>query len=206
MAHWRYSNYLFVGLQLKESAEHMRLAVELNPSSPITNAAYSFVLIMQRNYPSAIKQCEKALEMDPQTPMANLNLAGALELSGKYDEAIDHYTKELESNRELAIAGIAHAHALAGRKDKAREFLNQLPKSSDNPQHYYNVALIHVALGENSEAVETLQKARLNRQIVALLKYDPGLDSLRQDNLFAEFVQSHGLADALKDNAIPKAS
>lgn len=206
IAHWRYSNYLFVGLQLRESADHMRLAVELNPSSPITNAAYSFVLIMQRDYSAAIKQCEKALELDPQTPLAHLNLAAALELSGKYDEAIEHYNQELEKNRELAIAGIAHAHALAGRKDKARQFLSQLPKSSDDPQHYYNIALIHVALGENSEAVDELQKARLNRQIVALLKYDPGLDSLRQDSLFADFVQSHGLAGALKDNAIPRAS
>src|SRR6202008_641598 len=143
------------------------------------------------------KHCEKALELDPQTPLAHLNLAGALELAGKYDEAIDHYNKELESNHEMAIAGIAHAHALAGRKDKARQFLNQHPKSSDDPQHYYNIALIHVALGENSQAVDSLQKTRLNRQIVAMLKYDPGLDSLRQDNLFAEFVQSHGLADAL---------
>lgn len=205
-AHLRYANYLFVGLQLNESAEHMRLAVELDPSSPIANAAYSFNLIMQRNYPAAIKHCEKALELDPQTPLAHLNLAGALELSGKYDEAIDHYSRELESNREMAIAGIAHAHALAGRKDKAREFLNQLPKSSEDPQHYYNIALIHVALGENSAAVDSLEKARLNRQIVAMLKYDPGLDSLRQDSLFAEFVQSHGLTDALKDNAIPRAS
>jgi DNA-binding winged helix-turn-helix (wHTH) protein/TolB-like protein/Tfp pilus assembly protein PilF len=206
IAHLRYANYLFVGLQLNESGEHMRLAVELDPSSPITNAAYSFTLIMQRDYAAAIKHCEKALDLDPQIPLGHLNLAGALELSGRYDEAIEHYTKELNSNRELAIAGIAHAHALAGRKDKARQFLSQLPKSSEDPQHYYNVASIHVALGENSEAVDALQKARLNRMTVAMLKYDPGFDSLRQDSVFVEFVESHGLADVFKNHASPRAS
>jgi tetratricopeptide (TPR) repeat protein len=171
----------------------MRLADQLDPSSPITNAAYSFILIMQRNYPEAIKHCEKALELDPQTPLVHLNLGGAYELSGKYDQAIEQYTKVLQTNQTMAIAALARAHALAGHRDKARQFLNQLPRSSEDPMDYYNVALIHSALGENSEAVGSLEKARLTHQIVALLKYDPSLDSLRQDERFNEFIKSHGI-------------
>jgi len=206
IAHLRYSNFVFYDLQLNEAAEHMRLAVQLDPSSPITNAAYSFILVMQRNYPEAIKHCEKALDLDPQTPMVHLNLGGAYELSGKYDQAIEEYNKVLNSNQNLAIAALARAHALAGHKDKARQFLRQLPTSSEDPQDYYNVALIHAALGENSEAIGSLEKARLTNQIVALLKYDPSLDSLRQDAAFAEFVQTHGLAERLKDTPIARAS
>ncbi|HEX3086079.1 MAG TPA: FlgO family outer membrane protein, partial [Pyrinomonadaceae bacterium] len=204
-AHLRYSNFVFFDLQLNEAAEQMKLAVQLDPSSPITNAAYSFVLVMQRNYPEAVKHCEKALELDPQTPMVRFNLAGAYEFLGKYDQAIEQYTKALETNHKEAIAGLARAHALAGRRDKAKQFLSQLPKSED-PRDYYNVALIQVALGENAEAIGTLEKARLTPPIVAMLKYDPSLDSLRQDAAFAEFVQSHGLADRLKDNPVPRAS
>jgi DNA-binding winged helix-turn-helix (wHTH) protein/TolB-like protein/cytochrome c-type biogenesis protein CcmH/NrfG len=206
IAHLRYSNFVFYDLQLNEAAEHMKLAVQLDPSSPITNAAYSFVLVMQRNYPEAIKHCEKALELDPQTPLVRFNLAGAYENLGKYDQAIEQYTKALETNHNEAIAGLAHAHALAGRRDKAKQFLSQLPKSSEDPRDYYNLALIQVALGQNSEAIGTLEKAKLTPSIVAMLKYDPSLDALRQDAVFAEFVQSHGLADRLKDNPIPRAS
>jgi TolB-like protein/Flp pilus assembly protein TadD len=206
IAHLRYANFVFYDLQLTEAAEHMKLAVQLDPSSPITNAAYSFVLVMQRNYPEAVKHCEKALDLDPQTPLVRFNLAGAYENLGKYDQAIEQYTKALETNHNEAIAGLAHAHALAGRRDKAKQFLNQLPKSSEDPRDYYNVALIHVALGENYEAISTLEKARLVPSIVAMLKFDPSLDSLRQDAAFTEFVQSHGLADKFKDSPISRAS
>jgi DNA-binding winged helix-turn-helix (wHTH) protein/TolB-like protein/Tfp pilus assembly protein PilF len=205
-AHLRYANFVFVDLQLNEAAEHMKLAVQLDPSSAITNAAYSFVLVMQRNYPEAVKHCEKALELDPQTPLVRFNLAGAYENLGQYDQAIEQYTKALETNHKEAIAGLAHAHALAGRREKAKQFLNQLPKSSEDPRDYYNLALIHVALGENSEAIGTLEKVRLVPSIVAMLKFDPSLDSLRQDAAFAEFVQSHGLGDKFKDNPIARTS
>ncbi len=205
-AHLRYANYVFYDLNLNDAADHMRLAVQLDPSSPITNAAFSFMLVMQRNYPEAVRHCQKALELDPQTPLVRLNLAGAYESMGKYDEAIEQYTKALETNHKEAIAGLAHAHALAGRRDKAKQLLSELPKSSEEPTDYYNIALVHVALGENAEAIGTLQKARLTLSIVAMLKYDPSLDSLRQDAAFIEFVQSHGLQDKLKNGPIARAS
>ena len=206
IAHLRYANYVFYDLQLNEAAEQMKLAVQLDPSSPITNAAYSFVLVMQRNYPEAVRHCEKALELDPETPLVRLNLAGAYESMGKYDEAIEQYTKALEANHKEAIAGLAHAHALAGRRDKAKQLLSELPKPGEDPRDYYNIALVHVALGENAEAIGTLEKARLTVPIVAMLKYDPSLDSLRQDAAFAQFIQSHGLEDKLKNDPIARAS
>jgi len=124
IAHLRYANYVFYDLQLNEAAEHMKLAVHLDPSSPITNAAYSFVLIMQRNYPEAVKHCEKALELDPQTPLVRFTLAGAYEFLGRYDQAIEQYTQSLNTNHTAAIAGLARANALAGRRDKARKLVN----------------------------------------------------------------------------------
>ena len=99
-----------------------------------------------------------------------------------------------------------HAHALAGRRDKAQQFLNQLPRPTE-PRDYYNLALIQVALGNNTEAIDTLENSpRLTIPIVAMLKYDPSLDPLRQDTAFTNFVESHGLADKFKDSPMARAS
>ncbi|HYW70737.1 MAG TPA: FlgO family outer membrane protein [Pyrinomonadaceae bacterium] len=205
-AHMRYSNYLFWDLQLPEASGHMRLAVQLNPTSAITNGALAFMLLMQRNYPEAIKYSERALELDPQTPLIRTNLAAAYEQVGRYDQAMALYQQTLDSDRKLAIAGIARVQALAGHRDKAKQFLSQLPASSDDPIDNYNLALIHVALGENSEAVGSLEKIRLNNHIIALLKYDPALDPLRQDGRFNEFIQTHGLEQSFKQNPSPQST
>jgi hypothetical protein len=108
--------------------------------------------------------------------------------------AIQQYRRAAGNFHRLGAAGLAHAQALAGRREEALKLASQieLSKSSD-PTDTYNLASIHVALGDNAKAIQQLEKTRLSPLIVAFLKYDPQLDSLRSDPRFADFLHSQGL-------------
>ena len=66
-------------------------------------------------------------------------------------------------------------------------------EDSNLSQKVYNLVAIHVALGDNAKALQQLEKASLSPLVVAFLKYDPQLDSLRSDSRFADFLHTQGL-------------
>jgi DNA-binding winged helix-turn-helix (wHTH) protein/TolB-like protein/lipopolysaccharide biosynthesis regulator YciM len=194
VAHQRYSNLLFWSLQMDQAAQHTKIAQELDPASPITNVALAYMLLMKRDYTGACKYGERGLELDKHTPLVRITLAAAYEQSGKFDDATKQYQELLPSDRNIALAGLAHVAAVKGQRDKAALLLSSMTPSKDNSQNYhYNQALVYVALGENSKAIESFKKLRLNPQLIALLRFDPQLDALRNDHRFAEFVHAHGL-------------
>jgi DNA-binding winged helix-turn-helix (wHTH) protein/TolB-like protein/Tfp pilus assembly protein PilF len=194
MFHMKYGLISFASLRLDKAVQHLKLAQELDPPSPVINSTLGLMLVMQRDYENAGKYCQRAVELDPNNPLAALYLAYAYEQSGNYDLAIQQYRRAAGNFHRLSAAGIAHAQALAGRRDEARKIARQieLSKSSD-PRDTYNLVAIHVALGDNAKAVQQLEKASLSPLVVAFLKYDPQLDSLRSDPRFADFLHTHGL-------------
>ena len=194
MAHMKYAVISFASLRLDKAVQHLKLAQELDPVSPVINSTLGLMLAMQRDYDNARRYCQRAVELDPNNPLAALYLAYAYEQSGNYELAIQQYRRAAGNFHRLGAAGIAHAQALAGRRDEALKLASQieLSKSSD-PTDTYNLAAIHVALGDNSKAIQQLEKTRLSPLIVAFLKYDPQLDSLRSDPRFADLLHSQGL-------------
>jgi tetratricopeptide (TPR) repeat protein len=198
LAHQRYSNLLFWSLQIDQAAQHTKIAQELDPASPITNGALAYMLLMKRDYTGACKYGERALELDGSTPLVQTTLAAAYEQIGKFNEATRRYQDLMAPDRNAALAGLARLAAVKGQRDKAAQLLGSMTAANGNPQsYYYNRALVYVALGNNSKAVELFEKIKLNPQMIALLKFDPQLDALRNDTRFAEFVHSHGLEEKI---------
>ncbi|HEV7473055.1 MAG TPA: tetratricopeptide repeat protein, partial [Pyrinomonadaceae bacterium] len=174
IAHLRYAYFSLGGANIERAAMHMKLAQQLDPISPITNAALGFVLMLQRDYAGASKYCERALELDPQTPLVRVTLAVTYEQSGKYDEAMAQYEKVLTENHELALTGMAHVQASMGHRARAKQILGSpAVVKYDTAEGHYNRALVHVALGDNSAAIELLEKINPPPNLVAFLKYDP---------------------------------
>ena len=194
VAHQRYSIFLFWSLQMDQAAQHIKIAQELDLASPITNAALAYMLLMKRDYTGACRYGERALELDKHTPLVRITLAAAYEQVGNFDEATRQYQELLASNRNVGLAGLAHVAAVKGQRDKAAQLLSSMTGAKENsPDYYYNQALVYVALGDNSKAIELFEKVRLNPLMIALLRFDPQLDGLRNDTRFAEFVHSHAL-------------
>jgi len=115
----------------------------------------------------------------------------------KYPEAIAEFgkAKELSRGNSEAIASIGYAAALAGDKTKARAVLDELKILSK--QHYIppvNIALVHNGLGDQNEALASLEKACEERDVrLTLLKVDPRWDSFRSNPRFIAILKRIGL-------------
>jgi len=58
----------------------------------------------------------------------------------------------------------------------------------------YNLAVLHVGLGERQQAMDLLEKGFADRSLRPVwVKFDPRLDGLRQDGQFLQLIQRMGL-------------
>jgi hypothetical protein len=90
---------------------------------------------------------------------------------------------------------LAHALALAGRRDEALTILEAQKKLAK--QRYvspYNFALIYTGLGDNDQAFEWLAKCIEQRtRLVYRLKARPMFDPLRSDPRYTELLRRMNL-------------
>src|SRR4030095_15764039 len=100
----RYAYFLVWGLRLDQGLSHMRRAQQLDPVSPITNAALGSVLLTAREYDEAIKYSQRALELEPNLMSARINLADAYLEKKMFTEGIQELDKVPEANDEYVVA------------------------------------------------------------------------------------------------------
>jgi len=194
--HW-YSHYLTAVGRTGESLAESRRALELDPLDIVINAHLAWHYIYARQYDLALPQCERVIEMDPNNFWGHFLKGGALVGENKYREAIPELQKatELSAGAKYAQAALGHALALAGRKREARDLVEQLKEESKRSYvGAYNIALIHIGLGENDRAFEWLDKAYEERSNwLSYVKVEPRLDPLRSDPRFADLLRHMGL-------------
>ena len=99
----------------------------------------------------------------------------------------------LQDNTAL-VADIGHVYAMSGDTNAAMKVLAQLNEISKrtyvNP---FEIALIYLALGKRSEALQWLDKAYRERSdMLIYLNADPRLDSVRSDPQFRELAHRVG--------------
>jgi len=119
-------------------------------------------------------------------------LGQVYEEQGRYEQAIAELNQALTLSNGSAVVKVelAHAYAVAGKKDEARKIISELPNSTSA----YQLAAIYAALGEKEEAFASLQKALVERSDrLIYLKVDPRLKPLRGDARFTHLLQKIGL-------------
>ncbi len=200
VAHQWYGGYLVAMGRHDESIAERRLALELDPLSVIINFELGQAFYHARDYDRAIQQFQKTLELDPNFPPVYAYLPAAYEQKGMYQEALAGYKKgqTLRGGTEwsLAMAGLGHLYAKAGKKGEARAVLEELQQLSR--QEYVpsdSMALICAGLREKDQAFAWLEKAYDERSFrMAWLKVEPRWDSLRSDSRFTQLLRHMGLA------------
>src|SRR5262249_24708438 len=142
--------------QFDRAIAELKLAVELDPVSPIIHADLGTVYMVARRYDEAIEQFRNALELDPQFYWAHRNLGSVLQLKGNPGEALVEYQRASELNDDpRVLAFVAHAKASTGKQNEAREILAKLTEMAKT--RYISgcsFAVIHLALGEKRQALE----------------------------------------------------
>lgn len=194
--HWYGLTYLsYVGRHQEAILETQR-AAELDPLSLIINASYGRAFFYAKQYDKAIAQFHKTVELDPSFVRAHLYLAWTYEANGMFKEAIAEYERARALDEGAVLtASLAHALAVSGRRNDAVKLLDELNDSSK--RRYvspYDLALIHIGLGDNDRAFEMLERAYQERSsALSWLKVDPRLDPLRSDPRFANLMSRVGL-------------
>jgi len=191
--HWYGNGPLSALGRFEEAIAEGKRATELDPLSPIINADLGQNLWGARRYDEAIVQLRKTLEIDPTFYYAHYNLGIALQLKGDVPAAIAEYTKAQQLSDDLFVKVLlAAAKAQSGDKDAAMQMLAELEELSQHRYvHAYWRTLLYLSLGNRDEAIRWLEQAIADHEglIIALIKVDPLLDTLRGDPRFEGLVQ-----------------
>ena len=197
VAHQWYANYLTARARFDEAVASMRRAQDLDPLSMIASAALGWVHFFRRDYDAAAEQCRRTLELNPQFALAHVWAGWAGDAAGRYPEAVEHLTKavDLSPDNAAARASLARAQALAGDPASARAALARLQRDAHGYLPAYELAKLHLALGERRETLRWLLRAEADRShSLVFLGVDPHWDPLRGDLQFQQLQARIGAA------------
>jgi tetratricopeptide (TPR) repeat protein len=134
--------------------------------------------------------------MDGHFSQAHRTIARASVEKGLYDQAIAEFHQAMAPGGiQLLRAELGHAYAVSGRRGEALKILQEL-KDLAKRRHVspYDMAVMHVGLGETDQAFDWLEESYAQRERWMLqLKVAPFLDPLRSDPRFADLVRRVGV-------------
>jgi len=186
--HRMYAALLASQKRHREALDEIRQAIRLDPLSLPNNAEVVRTMYYARDYDGARAQAEKAMQLDPVYYRTHFWLGRVYAQKGMYQQAVDESERVLKSTPDstLGLTELAYSLATAGQAVRARTILRTLEKRSQTSWvPAYNLAIIHVALKENDEALRYLEKAYDERDWALLvLTVEPRLDPLRSDPRF----------------------
>jgi tetratricopeptide (TPR) repeat protein len=194
--HW-YSHYLVGMGRFQESLTESRLALKLDPLDLILNVHLGWHYLFARQTEEAVEALRRATAIKENSWIPHHYLGWAYEQQGNYTRAITELQKadSLLPGTGARLSALAHAYALAGKRDEAKRILGQLLIMRQ--QRYispYEIAVIHVGLGEKDQAFEWLERAyKEHSGWLSYLNVEFRLDPLRSDPRFANLVRRVGL-------------
>jgi len=195
---WYAIHYLTATGRLEEAVQEMKKALELEPASLVMNTFMGATLYYAGRYDEAIHQCSRTIEMDPNFAVAHWYLGLAYEQKQVLDAATEEFKKaiSLSGGSPLMKAALVRAYAKSQKKHEANEMLNELNELSK--QQYvsaYEVATIYVALGNNEQAFQLLEKGYAEHSFhLVYLNVSPQFKPIRSDRRFQDLVQRIGLS------------
>jgi adenylate cyclase len=195
---WYAIHYLIGTGRLEEAIQEMKKALELEPASLIMNTFMGATLYYAGRYDEAIDQCRRTIEMDPNFAVAHWHLGLAYEQQQNFDAAIEEFKKatSLSGGSPLMKAALGRAYAESQKKLEAEKILGELNELSK--QEYvssYEIATICVALGDNEQGFQLLEKAYAEHSFhLVRLKRSPHFKPIRSDPRFQDLVHRVGLS------------
>jgi len=196
-AHQYYAYYLTSMGDLDHAIAERKLAVSIDPRSPLLNTALGEEYFHARQFKESVEPNQKALALDPNYAVAVINLGRAYEQQRMYPEALHSYQSILAfaPKDPALLALLGHLYAVSGQRAAAHKIILQLQQISKGryvPSLY--VAMVYTGLGDKDEAFAWLVKAYAERcEYLVYLPTEPIADPLRGDPRFSALLQRLGL-------------
>jgi len=196
--HWLGGDVLYPTKRFDEAIVAMRRAEELDPLSPIIGTNLGDVLLYAGRYDEAIVQYQRVLSLDPNFANAYSGLGLAHWQKGMKPVAIAEMRKYIElSGSSVGKGDLGFFLARSGQRDEAVKLLAELKQASS--QRYVPgtaMALIHIGLGENEEALDWLEKDVDDRGPYSTYYATmPELDDLRSEPRFKAMLKRLNLPE-----------
>ena len=195
--HEWYALYLAATDQMDKATIEVQKAQELDPLSMSMNMAAAQVFLYAGQYDRVLDQSQRALDLDPNFFLAYYFRGRAYERKGMLLQAIAEFRKAtalFPGNLTLMMA-LGAAYALSGDKTQAQSYMATLENLS-RERYVPAVYMVGIAAGldDRNGAFRWLNQAVEDRcDYVIYLDHEPGLENLRADPRFHEFVHHIGL-------------
>jgi len=190
-AHIGYAVFLCSQARYPESVEECEYGVRLNPTSLMPNQGAAWLYLHAGHLAKAEAQARRTLELFPDSFQPHLVLGWAAWCQGRTEEAVAAFEKAVALSREaLSLSSLGHVYARLGRRPEAVSLLQELEQlASQGKASPLGFVVLHAGLGDADRAFAWIETAlRLRHDLPWLLTKFPGVDPLRTDPRFAEFV------------------
>jgi DNA-binding winged helix-turn-helix (wHTH) protein/TolB-like protein len=195
-AHERYARLLIWLGRKDEAIGEILRAQHLDPVSLIISTNVGEIFYFARDYDRAIIEARKVVEMDPNFPQARWRLAEAYMEKGMPREAVAEYLTWLSlsgASREHVDA-LDRAYGRSGMPGFWRTLI-ALFEDGDNELRIASrrLASMHARLGDNDHALEQLEKAYRERELMLVeSNMEPAFDTLRSEPRFLQLLHRIG--------------
>jgi tetratricopeptide (TPR) repeat protein len=173
-----------------EALVPLQRALELDPLSTLFRNAKGQLYYLNQDFGRAIQEFEQALELDRNDPSLHYYLALPFEQKGQFETAIALHQSavELSKRAPIYLSALAHTYGLAGMREEALQILEELQQAAyPSP---YNLAIVHLGLGQYEQAIDWLEKAYEARNShLVYINQDPKFDPLRDKERFMELLE-----------------
>jgi non-specific serine/threonine protein kinase len=175
----------------EEAIAQMKRALETDSLSLIVNANLGGIYYWARRYDQAIEQCRKTLEIDSDFVPAHARLLETYQQKGMYEQAIEDLERRRSEEDRRAAPSLWKSYRAGGARGYWQKLLEL---TMDRAKREYiaptTLAKIHARLGDETRALEWLEKAYRERDLfLGDLKVDPNFDSLRSDSRFQDLLR-----------------
>jgi len=191
-AHDQFALTLALQGRLAESETEGRRAAQLDPLNPAIAIDNTLGLTAQGEFQQAKEEAKRGAELDPEFFFPQLQFGWIDIQAGNAKAAIPALQKAVAmESPPFVIAWLGYAYGAAGDRNAALATIEQLKKKSVNgyvPE--FNLAMIHLGLGDRDRALDLLEQASAaDSQWMMYLKIDRIFDSLRADPRFVALMK-----------------
>jgi TolB-like protein/Tfp pilus assembly protein PilF len=176
---------------------HGRIALELEPLSPIALGMYGFILYSVEKYEEAVYYCKKGVEAEPDSFLCHLYLGMSLLSMRQFKEGLEvlEHLSAISHRFHMAQNALIIAYCKVWKFAKARTLLDELKERAATEYVGYTLTGISLAyLEEMNEAFTYLdQAAQAHEPLLLALKYQSWIpDSLKEDPRYEALVNRIG--------------
>jgi len=202
VAHQWYGMHRCFMADFEHGLAELDYARQLEPLSPMINVQLGVGLCLARRHDEAAQILRNTLAFEPAFWPAHLFLAMVCMQQHDQTHAIAEaeLATELSERHPVAVSALGYVLGRTRAPQRAAQLLAELSaRAKTEYVDPYHFALVHLALGEETSALQRLQEAVSGRSPYALwLVVDPRLDPLRANVGFTAL-----LPDRLGSDAVP---